>query len=62
MFESLSDRLQVVLKNLRSEGRITESHIDRSMREIRIALLEAGVNFKVAREFIQRVRRKALGE
>ena len=62
MFESLSDRIQGVLKNLRSEARITESHIDRSMREIRIALLEADVNFKVAREFIQKVRSRALGE
>ncbi len=62
MFESLSDRIQGVLKNLRNEARITESHIDQSMREIRIALLEADVNFKVAKEFIRKVRGKALGE
>ena len=62
MFESLSDRIQGVLKNLRNQGRVTESHIDLSMREIRIALLEADVNFKVATEFIRKVRAKALGE
>ncbi len=62
MFESLSDRIQAVLKSLRSEGRVTESHIDQSMREIRIALLEADVNFKVAKEFIKKVRSRALGE
>lgn len=62
MFESLSDQIQDVLKGLRSEGRITEAHVDRSLREIRIALLEADVNFRVAKDFIARIRSQALGE
>ncbi len=62
MFESLSNRIQGVLKGLRSEARITEAHVDRSLREIRIALLEADVNFQVARAFIGRIRGQALGE
>ena len=62
MFESLSDSIQAVLKGLRSEGRITEAHVDRSLREIRIALLEADVNLQVAKDFIARIRSQALGE
>jgi len=62
MFEALSDKLKKVLKDLRGESRLTEAHLDLAMREIRIALLEADVNFKVVKEFIERVRAKALGQ
>ena len=62
MFESLTRRLQGVLKGFRNEGRITVQHVDKSMHEIRIALLEADVNFKVAKAFIADIREKALGK
>ncbi len=62
MFEALSDKLRKVLKDLRGQGRLTETHIDAAMREIRIALLEADVNFKVVKAFIDRVKEKALGQ
>ncbi|MBI4445543.1 MAG: signal recognition particle protein [Acidobacteria bacterium] len=62
MLENLSTKLQKVLKDLKGEGRISEQHIDESMREIRVALLEADVNFKVVKDFISRVREKALGQ
>ena len=61
MFEALSDKLKKVLKDLRGEGRLTPEHLDLAMREIRIALLEADVNFKVVREFIEKVKAKAIG-
>src|SRR5215475_10013838 len=62
MFEALSDKLRKVLKDLRGQGRLTEANIDSAMREIRIALLEADVNFKVVKAFIDRIREKALGQ
>ncbi len=62
MFESLSDRLQGVLGDLRKRGRLDEEAISRAMREIRLALLEADVNFNVVREFVTGVREKALGQ
>jgi signal recognition particle subunit SRP54 len=62
MFEALSDKLKKVLKDLRGQGRLTEAHIEAAMREIRIALLEADVNFKVVKSFIDRVKEKALGQ
>jgi signal recognition particle subunit SRP54 len=62
MFEALSDKLKKVLKDLRGQGRLTEAHIESAMREIRIALLEADVNFKVVKTFIDRVKEKALGQ
>ena len=62
MFESLQDRFQGVFRRLRSEGRVTEEHIGRAMREIRMALLEADVNFKVVRAFVERVRERALDQ
>jgi signal recognition particle subunit SRP54 len=62
MFEALSDKLRKVLKDLRGQGRLTESNIEAAMREIRIALLEADVNFKVVKSFVDRVREKALGQ
>jgi signal recognition particle subunit SRP54 len=62
MFEALSDKLRKVLKDLRGQGRLTEAHIDAAMREIRMALLEADVNFKVVKAFVDRVKEKALGQ
>jgi signal recognition particle subunit SRP54 len=62
MFEALSDKLKKVLKDLRGESRLTPEHLDLAMREIRIALLEADVNFKVVRGFIERVKEQAIGQ
>jgi signal recognition particle subunit SRP54 len=62
MFEALSDKLRKVLKDLRGQGRLSEAHIEAAMREIRIALLEADVNFKVVKTFVDRVKEKALGQ
>jgi signal recognition particle subunit SRP54 len=62
MFESLSTRLQDVFKTLRGEARLTEASVDVALREIRIALLEADVNFRVVKAFVERVRAKAVGE
>ena len=61
MFESLSARLQAVTERLRGKSRITEADLDVALREIRLALLEADVNFKVVKEFVSRVRERALG-
>ena len=61
MFEMLTDRLNGVFKQLRSRGRLNESNIDDAMREVRRALLEADVNYKVARSFIARVKERAIG-
>lgn len=61
MFENLSQRLQDVFKNLTGKGRLTEADVDAAMREIRMALLEADVNFKVVKEFVARVRERAVG-
>src|ERR687887_1779290 len=62
MFESLSDKLKRTLKNLRGEGVLTREHVDAALREIRLALLEADVNYKVAKDFIASVKAKAEGE
>src|SRR2546427_2409402 len=62
MFEALSEKLQRVFKNLRGEGRITEEHLDEALKEIRMALLEADVNFKVVKQFTEAVKAKALGQ
>src|SRR5712675_1130533 len=62
MFDSLSGKLQNAFKNLRGLGKISESNVSDSLREVRLALLEADVNFKVARDFIERVKTKAIGE
>jgi len=61
MFDSLTDRLQGIISELRGHGRLSEADIDRAMREIRLALLEADVNFKVVREFIKHVKERATG-
>jgi signal recognition particle subunit SRP54 len=62
MFETLSDKLQRVFKNLRGEGRLSEVHIEEALKEIRMALLEADVNFKVVKQFTDTVRAQALGQ
>ncbi len=62
MFSQLSDKLQEVFKDLRGHGVISESNIDVALRQVRLALLEADVDFQVARKFIARVKQKALGE
>src|SRR6202000_261429 len=61
MFDSLTSKLQNAFKNLRGLGKISESNVSDALREVRMALLEADVNFKVARDFIERVKTKALG-
>jgi signal recognition particle subunit SRP54 len=62
MFPQLSDKLQDIFKDLRGHGVISESNIDAALRQVRMALLEADVDFQVARKFIARVKQKALGE
>jgi signal recognition particle subunit SRP54 len=62
MFENLSDKLQRVFKNLRGEGKLTEQHLDEALKEIRMALLEADVNFKVVKQFTDSVKSKAIGQ
>lgn len=61
-FENLGDKLQSAFKDLRGKGKLSESDIDSALREVRRALLEADVNFKVAKDFIAQVREKAIGE
>ena len=61
MFEYLGDRLSNAIKNIKGMGRITEENINEAMREIRMALLEADVNYQVVKEFITKVKEKALG-
>src|SRR5580698_3100315 len=61
MFDSLSSKLQNAFRNLRGLGKISESNVTESLREVRMALLEADVNFKVARDFIERVKTKSIG-
>ena len=61
-FENLGDKLQNAFKDLRGKGKLSESDIDGALREVRRALLEADVNFKVAKDFIAHVREKAMGE
>lgn len=62
MFENLSESLQRTFKNLRGYGKLTEKNVKDALREVRLALLEADVNFKVAKEFVEKVREKCLGE
>jgi signal recognition particle subunit SRP54 len=62
MFDNLSDKLQRVFKNLRGEGKLTAENMETALREIRVALLEADVHFRVAKEFIAAVKEKALGQ
>jgi signal recognition particle subunit SRP54 len=62
MFDSLSDKLDSVFKKLRGHGRLTEQHIKETMREIRLVLLEADVNFRVVKNFVARVTERAVGQ
>src|SRR4029077_3392809 len=62
MFDSLSTRLQGVFKSLSGQGRLSEDNVEAALREIRLALLEADVNFKVVKAFIDRVRDRAMGQ
>lgn len=62
MFDNLSDRLQAVFKKLRGYGKLTESNIQEGLREVRLALLEADVNYKTVKEFIEKVKEKAIGD
>ncbi len=62
MFDALSEKLQKTFKNLRGLGKISETNVSESLREVRMALLDADVNFKVTKQFISRVKEKALGE
>src|SRR5689334_13165717 len=62
MFDSLSNRLQDVFKSLRGETRLTPENVEAALREIRLALLEADVNFKVVKAFVDRVRDRAMGQ
>lgn len=62
MFDNLSEKLQRVFKNLRGEGRLSAENMEAALREIRVALLEADVNFKVVKQLIENVKVKALGE
>jgi signal recognition particle subunit SRP54 len=62
MFDSLSEKLQRVFKNLRGEGKLSAANMEEALREIRVALLEADVHFKVVKQFIEDVKVKALGE
>jgi len=61
MFEYLGDRLSNAIKNIKGMGSITEENISEAMREIRLALLEADVNYQVVKEFVASVKEKALG-
>src|SRR6266404_7181625 len=62
MFDSLSSKLQNAFRNLRGLGKISEENVGEALREVRLALLEADVNFKVARDFIERVKTKSIGQ
>ncbi|HQN04900.1 MAG TPA: signal recognition particle protein [Anaerolineaceae bacterium] len=61
MFESLSDRLNTIFQNLRRRGKLSEADVDASLREVRLALLEADVHYSVVKDFINRVRERAIG-
>src|SRR6201986_70511 len=62
MFDNLSDKLQRVFKNLRGEGKLSEANMEAALREIRVALLEADVHFRVTKQFIEAVKEKATGQ
>ena len=62
MFDALSDRLQAALGDVRSRGKLSEDDVNAAMREIRLALLEADVNFKVVKQFTAAVKERALGQ
>ena len=61
MFDSLTERLDAALKKLTGRGKLSEADVDAGLREVRLALLEADVNYKVARDFVARIRARAVG-
>src|SRR5579864_7383422 len=62
MFDALSDRLNDIFSGLRRKGALNERDVDQAMREIRMSLLEADVNFKVVKEFVARIKERSVGE
>ena len=62
MLDQLSQRLQKVFKNLRGEGKVSRGHVEDALREMRLALLEADVHFRVVKEFVETIRRQAIGQ
>ncbi len=62
MFESLSEKLEAVFRRLRGHGKLTEKHLEEALREVRLALLEADVNFRVVKDFVERIKTQALGQ
>ena len=62
MLDALSDKFERILKKLRGQGVLTEQNITEALKDVRFALLEADVNFKIVKEFIDRVRQKAVGQ
>src|SRR6202162_5064555 len=62
MFDNLSEKLQRVFKNLRGEGKLSAENMESALREIRMALLEADVNFRVVKQLIEAIKAKAMGE
>ena len=61
MLDALSEKLERVLKRLRGQGVLTEQNVAEALKEVRVALLEADVNFKIVKEFLERIREKAIG-
>ena len=61
MFDALSEKLDLAFKKLRGHGTLSEENIKEALREVRLALLEADVNFKVVKDFVERVRERAVG-
>src|SRR6056297_818425 len=62
MFESLSERLDGIFKKIKGHGRLDENTVQEGLREVRLALLEADVNYKVVKDFVDRIRERALGQ
>ena len=62
MLDNLSNKLQKILRNLTGQGRVSSRHVEETAREIRNALLDADVHFKIAKEFVERVKQRAMGQ
>ena len=62
VFEGLSERLQDTFRKLKGKGKLSEDDVNRAMREVRLALLEADVNFKIVKDFVARVKERAVGQ
>ena len=62
MFEALSEKLDSVFRRLRGQGKLTEKNVEEALREVRLALLEADVNFRVVKDFVERIKEQALGQ